>query len=107
ESGMVLEGAGSTTYKQDWLERGVEPDACFYVQSADKIIGLRRINLKTDPPPDIVVEIDVTHDSNTKLKIYAGMGVPELWHHAGGRARIYQLAKQNYVEVEKSPTFPV
>ena len=104
---IVLEGAGSTTYKQEWLKRGVEPDACFYVQNAARIIGVRRINLKTDPPPDIVVEVDVTHDSNTKMKIYAGMSVPELWHHDGRRVQFYQLVENEYVAIAASPTFPI
>jgi Uma2 family endonuclease len=85
---------------------GVEPDGCFYVQNAARIIG-HRIDLKTDPPPDIVIEVDISHESTSKLAIYAGMGVPELWRYDGRRVHIYQLLEQRYVEVAASNTFPM
>ena len=106
ELDIVLESLGSTTYKQEWLERGVEPDACFYVENAPRIIGKRRVDLTSDPPPDIVVEVDVSHESTKKLAIYAGMGVPEVWRYDEERTYIYRLTEQEYVEVSASPTFP-
>ena len=105
ELDIILESLGSTTYKQQWLARGVEPDACFYVQNAPRIIGRERIDLRVDPPPDIVVEIDVSHESTGKLAIYAGMKVPELWRYDEHRAHIYVLIGQGYVEVPASRTF--
>jgi Uma2 family endonuclease len=107
ESDLVLESLGSTTYKQEWLAKGVEPDACFYTANAAGIIGNERIDLKVDPPPDIVAEIDISHDSTRKLAIYAGMGVPEVWRYDGKRAYIYQLVGQDYVAVESSLVLPV
>ncbi len=107
EADATLESLGSTTYKQEWLARGVEPDGCFYVQNAARIIGRDRIDLSIDPPPDIVVEIDISHESTNKLAIYAGMGVPELWRYADPRMHIHQLTEQGYVEVSASLAFPV
>ncbi len=107
ETGTQFENLGSSTYKQEWLSRGVEPDACFYIQNAARIIGKERIDLRTDPPPDVVVEIDVSHDPTSKLAIYAGMGVPELWRYDGKRARIYQLAVDAYVEIPSSKALPI
>ena len=106
-TGVELESGGSTTFRQEWLERGVEPDACFFVQNATRIIGRDVIDLRTDPPPDIVVEIDVSHESTGKLVIYAGMNVPELWRYDEQRAHIYVLTDQGYVEVPASRTFSV
>lgn len=107
ETGVALESFGSTTYKQEWLKRGVEPDGCFYVQNAACMIGVRDIDLKADPPPDIVVEVDISHESTSKFAIYAGMGVPELWHYDGRKAQIYRLMGQRYVRVAASQTFPI
>lgn len=104
---VPIEGLGSTTYKQELLGRGVEPDACFYIKNAARIIGKERIDLNIDPPPDIVVEIDISDESTTKFTIYAGMGVPELWHYDNRRARIYSLIDQRYVEMSASEIFPV
>src|SRR5712664_985515 len=100
EANVVFESLGSTTYKQEWLARGVEPDACYYIQNASAIIGKERIDLKTDPPPDIVVEIHVSYQSIRKLAIYAGMGVPEVWRYDGKRAQFYQLTGDDYREVD-------
>ena len=43
--GFDLESLGSTTFNQEWLDNGVEPDTCFYIQNAAKIIGKNRIDL--------------------------------------------------------------
>src|SRR5439155_7660604 len=71
--------AGSTTFKREDLERGFEPDSCFYVQRAAQIAGKKRLDLTADPPPDLVLEIDITHPSLDKLSIFAAAGVPEVW----------------------------
>ncbi len=107
ELNLVLEGLGSTTYKLEWLAKGVEPDACFYTANAAGVIGKERIDLRSDPPPDIVVEIDVSHESTRKLAIYAAMGVPEVWRYDGKRAYIYKLAGPEYVAVDASQVLPV
>ena len=98
--------AGSTTFKSESLERGFEPDASYYVQHADRIRGLTRIDLETDPPPDLVIEIDVTHATLDKLPLYAALGVPEVWRHQGGRMQMYRLAAGSYVEIQDSKVIP-
>src|SRR5438876_5554095 len=90
--GIELESCGSTTWKRSRLRKGSEPDTCFYVANAPKIIGKRKIDLESDPPPDIVVEIDTTNESLSKFPIYAALGVPEIWRYDGKRAYIYKLA---------------
>ena len=62
--------------------------------------------MKVDPPPDLIVEVDITDTNIDKFKVYATMGVPEFWRYNGEVLRIYQLQDGQYVEVEKSPTFP-
>src|SRR5688572_29367395 len=74
EFGLSLESFGSTTFKQEVLKQGAEPDTCFYVQRAAEVIGKDDV----DPaiyPPDVVVEVDVSHSSVRKLKFYARLGV--------------------------------
>ncbi len=55
-----------------------------------KVLG-KRINLTEDPPPDLVVEVDITHTDINKLALYARLGVPELWRFNGQIWRIYRL----------------
>jgi len=107
EMGLTLESRGSTTFKQKQIDSGREPDTCFYVQNAARIIGKKELDLSVDPPPDIVVEIDVWHDSTSKFAFYASLGVPELWHADEQRAQIYHLTEQGYCEAPASRVFPV
>lgn len=106
ELGVNLESRGGATFKSKRLAKGAEPDTCFYVQNAARIIGQRTIKLGVDPPPDVVVEIDMTHESLDKFNIYAALGVPEIWRYDGERTEFYQLVESNYQEIQSSFAFP-
>ena len=105
ESNITLETRGSATFRQKRKAKGAEPDTCFYMQNAARIIGQRTIDLEVDPPPDVVVEIDTTNESLSKFNIYAAFGVPEIWRYDGEQAHIYQLTNQTYVEANSSLAF--
>src|SRR5206468_4298077 len=79
EMELDFESAVSTTYKRQDLERGFEPDASFYIQNAERVRGKKRLDMKVDPPPDLLIEMDVTNDSMDKFPLYAALGVPEVW----------------------------
>jgi len=98
--------AGSTTFKREDVERGFEPDASFYVQHAADIRGLSTVDLAVDPPPDVIIEIDLTHPSLDKFPIYAALGVPEVWRHDGTQTHIYRRADEAYTEVPSSAVLP-
>ena len=106
ELGVKLEAYGSMTIRSAWQSKGAEPDTCFYVQSAERIIGKRSLDFNTDPPPDIVVEIDLTNASQHKFPIYAALDVPEIWRYDGSQAYFYHLAGEEYVETSHSRAFP-
>ncbi len=106
ELGLKIKSMGSTTLAREDLERGAEPDNAYYIQNQAKVLG-KRINLTEDPPPDLVVEVDITHTDINKLELYARLGVPELWRFNGEIWRIYRLEKGVYQEGEFSPTFPL
>lgn len=98
---------GSTTIGKKRTQRGVEPDACFYVQNADKVGTLVEIDFETDPPPDVVVEIDIHHESISKFPIYAALSVPEFWRYDGANFTIYLLQEGQYVASEASLALPL
>lgn len=104
--GTKLEARGSMTMRRAWLNKGVEPDTCFYVQNARRIIGQRNLDFNIDPPPDIVVEIDITNASRGKFPIYAALGVPEIWRYDGTMASFYILTVSEYIETSHSRAFP-
>ena len=100
-----IEPLGSTTFKRPELS-GAEPDECFYIQNISAVKGKKRIDLTQDPPPDLVVEIDITSRSENTLQVYADLGVPEVWIYNGSRLRIHRLENGEYVEGELSLAFP-
>ena len=106
ESGIDVYDLGSTTFKREDLERGFEPDSCFYIQNEERIRGKDRINLEVDPPPDLVIEIDITSPSLDKLPIYARLGVPEVWRHDSRRTAILRLERAGYAESDESMVLP-
>jgi Uma2 family endonuclease len=106
ELDLKLEKLGSATWKNRRLARGVEPDACYYVANADRVIGKRHIDLESDPPPDIVVEIDVTNESLSKFPIYAALLVSEIWRYDGERVHFHELTGDAYLEVSAIRSFP-
>lgn len=99
------ETLGSTTWKRQDLLAGVEPDNCFYFQNEPAIRGKLDFDLTQDPPPDLVLEIDVTSKSLDRFPIYARLGVPEIWRYDKGQIKIYQLQGETYVETSTSLTF--
>jgi len=106
ELNIPIEAAGSTTFKRKALERGLEPDECFYIQNQARIRGKQAIDLNQDPPPDLVIEIDITNSIIDRLDIYAALGVPEIWRWDNGTLQFLILKKQHYQRVQTSWNFP-
>lgn len=106
EMALNIESLGSTTLKRPDLLKGFEPDSCFYIQHADAIRDNEAIDLTVDPPPDLVIEIDITSPSLDKFPLYAAVGVPEVWRYDGTHVTMYRLAGERYVEVTHSPVLP-
>lgn len=93
--GIDVYAAGSTTFARQDLAGGFEPDECFYFGEKARLVrGTSRIDLDAgDPPPDLVVEVDLTSPSLAKLPVYARVGVQELWRYADGRLEILGLGE--------------
>jgi Uma2 family endonuclease len=106
EWGIDYDNVGSNTFTREDLKRGFEPDSCFYIQNVERVIDKEQIDLSVDPPPDLVLEIDITSPSLDKLPIYAQVGVPEVWRHDGRRVAIYRLEGESYTEQDESAALP-
>ena len=83
---------------------GVEPDASFYIQNWQVVLGKPRLDLDIDPPPDLVLETDLT--SITRIEDYVPFAVPEVWIYKAGRLIIYRFISGHYFEQESSGIFP-
>ncbi len=100
-----IESAGSTTLQLESVEHGAEPDTSFFIQHASQMVKDTH-DLLEDPPPDIVVEVDIFHPSYSKKGIYASFGVPEIWQYDGTNFHILELIGSDYVERGNSLSFP-
>lgn len=83
---------------------GIEPDYCFYIDNWEAIAGKKRIDWDNDPPPDLVIEMDVT--SYTDVNDYLPFRVPEVWLFKAEQLRIYGLQDNTYVLQARSRFFP-
>jgi Uma2 family endonuclease len=95
---------GSTTFKNQLMFKGIEPDSCFYIQNEAAIRGKNRLDLTIDPPPDLALEIDITNRSHPD--IYQSLGVSELWRYEKDKLQILLLINGKYVESNQSAIFP-
>ena len=84
-------------------EPGLEPDACFYIDNYQAILGKRRLDMSIDPPPDLAIEIDVT--SFTRIEDYISLAIPEVWIYKNGELRIYGFTNNSYIETDTSLIF--
>jgi len=102
ETDRDLRRAGSTTFKRKDLAKGFEPDSCFYIGHADQVRGKAELDLMKDPPPDLVIEVDITRSSLNRFPIFAAVGVPEVWRFDGDRVTMYRLEGGRYSPIETS-----
>ena len=95
EWGWDLRNLGSTTFKNESISRGFEPDTCFYIQRMTEIAGKDTLNPESDPAPDLVVEVDITSPSLERLPLYSKFGVREVWRaDADGGIAIHRFDAQ-------------
>jgi Uma2 family endonuclease len=93
ERDIPLFGYGSTTFRKEEKERGLEPDEC-YCRGEDKDV------------PDIALEVVKTHGSIDKLDVYRGLGVREVWVFEEGSFRLFELRGDRYAPLEQSGVLP-
>ncbi len=98
---------GSATYQRDDLERGFEPDSCFYFANEPKIRGVKQLDMAIHPPPDLLIEVDITSLSVKRESIFAAFGVPEIWRYDGATLRFLKLEGAKYVPLTHSLALPL
>jgi len=103
---LRVDNVGSNTLRREDLQRGFEPDTCFYIHHASHVFGKERIDLEQDPPPDLVIEVEVTNTAIDKLALYSAVGVPEVWRWDGTSVIILALQEGRYRRVEDSRAIP-
>ena len=105
---LRVKHGGSTTLKRLTKKKGLEADQCYWIANEPAVRTKKRINLRVDPPPDLVIEVDVMHSVVNREKIYAALGVPEMWLLSrDGKLAAFSLEKGAWQPVEHSRSFPL
>ena len=98
ELDIPLIGYGSTTFKRELRERGLEPDECY-------CIG-RNLGDETSDAPEIALEVVLTSGGIRKLAVYAGIGVKEVWFWRNERFEVHALDGEIYRPLARSALLP-
>jgi Uma2 family endonuclease len=107
ECGVAILPGGSMTFQREDLERGFEPDECFWIAKEAVMRGRPNHDPTQDPPPDLIIEIEVTRSALNRMALFARLGVPEVWRFDGAALHVHRLQSPGgYAEAKNSPTFP-
>ena len=108
--GLAFEPARTSTYRREDVDGGVEGDGAFYLGPNAAIMqGPKNIDLSTQPPPDIAIEVEVTHKAEAAISVWGRLGVPEVWHYDAPRHALNFFHRGDdgiYRPVEHSPGLP-
>jgi len=99
--------SGRTSLYRRSKRRGLAPSKCFWIASAPRRIGRRSLDLRIDPPPDLVLEVVGARSRLNRQCILAALGVPEVWRLEGQALTFHVLSPDNkrYVEATHSRSF--
>lgn len=103
---IPCEPGRSVTLRRRRKSRGLEPDNCYWIANAPRLAGKTRLDLRVDPPPDLAIEVDITHGSLDRMGIYAALGVPEVWRVTSAGLSFNMLATGVYELGARSHSFP-
>jgi Uma2 family endonuclease len=107
ETGVDACHLGSTTFQRPDLLKGFESDSCFYFRNAGAVRDKDDIDLTVDPPPELVIEVDVTSNSLDRFPIFAAVGVAEVWRYTNGVVLMYELHEGSYRPIVNSLALPI
>ena len=98
--------SGSTTFRRRARRGGAEGDLSYYLAHEALIRGKKRIDLRVDPPPDLVIEVVETHPADAAIEVFRRLRVPEVWICGRDELTILILRGGRYVQSDRSAAFP-
>jgi Uma2 family endonuclease len=108
--GIPWEDAGQATFRRENMDAGLEGDKTFYFRgNAVLMRGPVDVDLAAQPPPDLAIEVEVSHSADAALFAWGRLGIPEVWRFQPktGEFRFCVRAQDGtYATVERSLAFP-
>jgi Uma2 family endonuclease len=108
---IEIESCRSVTFRREDLERGFEPDNCYYIQNEPLVWQKLELDLSVDPPPDLAIEVDLSGEAMKKMPLCAAFGVPEAWRYDGRTLQVFALGPDGTYQARYSsaslPRLPV
>jgi Uma2 family endonuclease len=102
-----IEPRGNMTFQCEELEKGLEGDNCWWIEHEEQVRRKLTWDPAVDPPPDLVLEIEISRTARARMAIYAVLKVPQVWCFDGKSLRVYLLQPDGtYLQANESPTFP-
>lgn len=103
-----MHSGGSTTFRREELDRGMEPDECYWIQHEEQMRGKHTFDVESDPPPDLALEVEISRSVLNRLGIYAALGIPEVWRYDGETIRVLLLSQDGtYQPASASEALPM
>ncbi len=107
EMDIDILGGGSMTCRRQDLAHGFEPDECYWIEHEAQVRGRVDIDLRHDPAPDLMLEVEFSRSFVDRLALAARLGVPEVWHWDGETLHVMLLGPEGqYSESERSRALP-
>jgi len=107
ELGLPAVTAGQMTFQREDLRKGIEGDACYWIAHEPQVRGKLHLDPTADPPPDLMLEIEVSRSALSRMGIYAALHIPEVWCFDGGSLRVYHLQPDGKYQLgDRSLAFP-
>lgn len=103
---IEIHSAKSTTFKRERKQRGFEADESYFISNAPAMHGISHVDMEIHPPPDLVIEVDISRSSSLKMRVFAGLGVGEVWCFDGERVTVSRLSGDAYNACETSTELP-
>ncbi|MDQ2653827.1 MAG: Uma2 family endonuclease [Chloroflexota bacterium] len=104
---LELVDTGSATLQDTLLQKGVEPDSAHFIQHATEAFRDKSSPFPGRFPPDLIVEVEISHALVERLPIFAAMEVPEIWHATTEGIAILTLQTGRYERASVSLAFPL
>lgn len=103
---IEIHSAKSTTFKRERKQRGFEADESYYISHAPIMHGISDVDMEIHPPPDLVIEVDISRSSSLKMRVFAGLGVGEVWCFDGEKVIVYRRSGDTWEVCGTSTELP-